>query len=259
MDSVSLTKLISTLIYPLGLMFCFAIIVVIARRLSFDRLAKCSLLMIVLIFLCFSNPWVAGRLAQNLKRQYPQISINKITEHDAIIVLGGGLRIPSPPAKHVQIGFASDRYWYAVQLFRAGKAKKIFLSGGNVYHQHGLLGEADYAKALLKDWGVPASAIISEAQSRTTQQNKENVDAVLKRYGVESALLVTSAIHMPRAVSIFEGLDIKLTPASADVLVRKVSRPAWTNYLPSAYAMTLSTRALHEYYGIAYIYLQQLI
>jgi len=57
---------------------------------------------------------------------------------------------------------------------------------------------------------------------------------------------------MPRAKTIFNDLNIALTPASADVLVRHARRPLWKSVVPSAQAFALSTNALHEYYGIAY-------
>ena len=256
MDSVSLTKFLSALIYPVGMMVCLFIGYLLARWRAYDGLAKCSINLFFILFLSFSNPWLAERLAERLERQNPQISMSEILPKDAIIVLGGGLVIPTPPAKQLQIGFGSDRFWYAAQLYNAGKAKKIFVSGGNIYHQPGLQGEADYAKQLLQSWGVPKAAIVSEAQSRTTQQNKDYIQVLLKRHRIRSALLVTSAIHMPRALTIFSDVDIDITPASADVLVRKSRRPVWSNFIPSAHALTLSTRALHEYYGLAYYYVR---
>ena len=255
MDLVSLIKFASALIYPVGLILCLLFVFLFARWRAFDRLARFSISLVFIIFISFSNPWIASQLAASLEQKYPQIDIRDIAGHDAIIVLGGGLRVPSPPAKHLQIGFGSDRLWYAAQLYKAGKANKIFVSGGNVYYQPGMQGEAIYAKRLLQEWGIPESAILIEAQSRTTQQNKENLSVLLERYKVRSALLVTSAIHMPRAALIFSDLNIQLVPASADVLIRDVRRPAWSNFIPSAQAMSLSSRAIHEYYGIIFFYL----
>lgn len=252
MDTVSLVKLFSALIYPAGLMACLLVLFILARWRAFDRLANASIYLCIIIFLSFSNPWLAERLAAGLEDQYPQKDIRQIAPKDALIVLGGGLRIPTAPAKQLQIGPGSDRLWYAAQLYKAGKANKIFISGGNIYFQPGLQGEAYYARQLLLAWGVPQSAIVSEAQSRTTAQNKDNIGVLLKRHKVSSALLVTSALHMPRAKTIFNDLNIALTPASADVLVRHARRPLWKSVVPSAQAFALSTNALHEYYGIAY-------
>jgi len=185
-----------------------------------------------------------------LEQRYPQKAVSEIPKHDAIIVLGGGLRIPLPPAQHTQVGAGSDRYWYAVRLYRAGLADKIIVTGGNVYTQPGYASEAEYAAELLREWGVPASAILIETDSRTTRQNQQNTAVFLQQHSIESALLVTSAIHMPRAYGLFGKLPISVTPASADVLIRAHRSPAIFAWIPSAPALNLTTVALHEYYGM---------
>lgn len=198
---------------------------------------------------------VSRWLMSNLESQYPQRPLAEINNHDAIIVLGGGLRIPLPPAQRTQLGSTSDRYWYATQLFKAGKAPTIIVSGGNVYRQANFKGEASYAAELLVKWGVPEDVILYEDNSRNTLQNRQLAASLLSREGAKSALLVTSASHMPRAVKIFSELPINVVPASADVAVRQVDRPAVFNWLPSAGAMQQTTRALHEYYGMAVLYM----
>ncbi len=252
MDTVLLTKIISSLIYPLGAVSVLSISWLIFKLKGNSFAANsCALFAVVILFVS-SNPLVASGLVSSLERQYPQLQMESISEHDAIIVLGGGLRIPLPPARHVQLGHGSDRYWYAAQLYREGKAGKIILSGGNVYRQAGFKGEAYYASQLLQQWGVPDNAIFFEDRSRTTEQNQTSVADLVRAEKINSILLVTSAIHMPRAQYLFRRLPASITPASADVLIREQNSPAFFNYLPSASALKLSTVALHEYYGLWY-------
>ncbi len=250
MDTVVLIKVISSLSYPIGLSLMCLLVAILLGWFGHSKLRRLALVASLLVIVFFSNPRVAHFLAKNLEKQYPQIELHDIARHDAIIVLGGGLRIPLSPAKHTQIGFGSDRYWYATQLFRAGKADRIILSGGNVYEQTGFKGEAYYAAQLLQSWGVPSSAIIFESNSRTTEQNSVFSLSVIQQEKIQSALLVTSAIHMPRAYEIFNKFPIPITPATADVLIREQYSPVIFSWIPSAGALSLSTRAMHEYYGI---------
>ncbi len=215
-------------------------------------LSRLSGALAILTLLLASNPMFAGRLARSLESQYPQMVVDKISEHDVIVVLGGGLRLPLAPAQHVQLGHASDRYWHATRLYRAGKAQRVIISGGNVYSQAGIDAEAIYAKALLQEWGVPDEAILLETQSRTTEQNQRYLVELIAEQEIRSILLVTSALHMPRAYTLFEQLPVIVTPASADVLVRERAAPKIFKWLPSASAFELSTVALHEYYGMAF-------
>jgi len=244
MDLVVLIKVFSAVIYPLG-------VVVVLWLLSY-LVGVFDLSWSMTALLISSNPICATWLASSLERQHPQTPIDDIADHDVIIVLVGGLRLPIPPAQHVQIGSGADRYWYAARLYHADKGQRIVLLGGNVFEQTGLHGEAYYARELLQQWGVPHEAIIIETESRTTVQHQQNFSALLKEQKINSALLVTSALHMPRSYELFRQLPILVTPASADVLVREQNAPAIFSWLPSAVALSLTTVSLHEYYARAF-------
>jgi uncharacterized SAM-binding protein YcdF (DUF218 family) len=250
MDSVVVIKVISALLYPIGLASLCVCLAWLYRIRGRVLVAKYLFATALLILLLSSNLMLASKLVFSLERQYPQLELASISKHDAIIVLGGGLRIPTEPAKHVQLARGSDRYWYAARLFRAGKAEKIIISGGNVYQQPGLQAEAYYASKLLQQWGVPEDAIEVDLGSRTTAQNQNNTAKLISETRIKSAVLVTSAIHMPRAYALFSKLPIKITAASADVLIRQQNYPTILEYIPSASALKLTTVAMHEYYGI---------
>ena len=259
MDSVLLIKVISALSYPLGLFFVLVLLRWIARGFGLRSMGGFFGLLAAIVVVISSNPLFAERLASSLEDQYPQQELSAIIKHDAILVLGGGLRLPLPPARHTQIGSASDRYWYAVRLFKAGKADKIILTGGNVFDQPGFQGESFYAAELLQEWGVPKDAIVIETQSRTTEENQRLTADYLRTRNIQSVLLVTSALHMPRAYRVFRKLPAAITPATADVLIRSQFRPAVFDWIPSVSAMHLSTVALHEYYGMWFEQVKALI
>lgn len=251
MDTIVLVKTLTALVYPAGFALVLLVMSLIFGLLNAKRVKWLCGVLAVLLLVVASNPLVAAWLAGALEQRYPQKELSEISRHDAIIVLGGGLRIPLPPAQHTQISSGSDRLWYAVRLYRSGLADKIILSGGNVYAQPGLASEAEYAAQLLQEWGVPQQAILPETGSRTTRQNQENTMLFLTENNIKSVLLVTSALHMPRAYALFKNTDIVITPASADVLVRSQNSPRLLSWIPSASALYLTTIALHEHYGYA--------
>ncbi len=262
MDLITVTKTLTALAYPVGLLFSSALLSVLCRWLNRELLARAFKFNFWLVLLVSTNPMFANWLTRSLESQYPQQPLSQIAQHDAIVVLGGGLRIPLPPALHTQLSASSDRYWYAAQLYKEGKANTLLLSGGNVFQQKSddglaLPGEAVYAAQLLADWGVPKSAIIIEGLSRTTEQNNTEIAEILADQQLESVILVTSAVHMPRAYQHFSDIALTVTPASADVLVRQVARPLVLKWLPSAAALQTTTKALHEYYGLFVFYVSR--
>jgi uncharacterized SAM-binding protein YcdF (DUF218 family) len=108
------------------------------------------------------------------------------------------LTVDSGPVKadaFVVLGGTADRPVRAAELFKAGEAPKIIVSGlGNtVLNEH----------ALERD-GVPQTAILLEPKSRTTRENAEFSIALLRQMGAHKVIIVTSWYHSRRALACFE-------------------------------------------------------
>lgn len=246
---IFLSKLLPLFVYPVGLLAC--ILLTAAALLLAGRLRAARILVIgaVLVLFAAGNGWTAYTLIHGLESDYPAKPLTSIPEADVIVVLGGGLGLPHPPRTHTHLGSGADRLLYALQLYRAGKAPRILLTGGNVFPQPGLRSEAYYARELLGLWGVPGSAIVMETQSRNTIQNAEYSARILDDRGWSNVLLVTSATHMHRAVLAFRHAGVAVLPAPTDFLAVDANRPAVLGWIPSAGALSGTTHALHEHIG----------
>lgn len=155
-----------------------------------------------------------------------------------------------PPMRlYSNLEAAADRVWYAARLFRAGKAPQILLTGGNLPWGGIEQPEADGMAELLEDLGVPKTALLLEGRSRTTEQNRDYSLPILHRLGVKRILLVTSALHMPRAIRLFEATDLTVVPAPADFEVFDRDNAHPLRWLPDAQALADSSRAYKEYLG----------
>jgi uncharacterized SAM-binding protein YcdF (DUF218 family) len=100
---------------------------------------------------------------------------------EVIVVLGGG----------------AERPVRAAELFKAGAAPRIIISGEG--------DDAFYRQVLLRA-GVPAKAIEVEGKSRTTHENAEFTIKRLRAEQVKRVIIVTSWYHSRRALSCFEHL-----------------------------------------------------
>jgi uncharacterized SAM-binding protein YcdF (DUF218 family) len=152
------------------------------------------------------------------------------------------------------MGPAADRVWHAASLYRAGKAPVVLVSGGNQPGAAGIQVEAEAIRTMLLALGVPDGAIRAEGKSRNTAENaRETVDLV-RAAGARRVLLVTSALHMPRALRVFrrqlDGTGVKVIPASTDVESPNFAAVGVQRWLPDANALALSTRALKEYVAL---------
>lgn len=203
-----------------------------------------------------STPLVAQALTGSLEARYPALTIEATPSADAIVVLGGALAGAAPPRRpSFGLGPAAGRVWHAAMLFRAGKARWIVAAAGNrpEFGQQQL--EAEAIAQMLVALGVPPSAIRIETRSRNTRENAANVQSVLEELGARRILLVTSAHHMPRAVTTFTRtwttFKPQIVPVPADVQVTKaVEFGQLRVWLPTPDALLSVTKALKEFAGM---------
>jgi uncharacterized SAM-binding protein YcdF (DUF218 family) len=104
------------------------------------------------------------------------------------------------------------------------------------------------ARTLREDFKTPVKWV--EDKSRTTAENAEFSARMLKAAGVTRVLLVTHAMHMPRAQEAFERKGIAVVAAPTLF----VSRTRWTPWMlvPSASGLSRSYYAWHEWVGLGW-------
>jgi uncharacterized SAM-binding protein YcdF (DUF218 family) len=250
-----LSKLLPLFIYPLGLA---GVLMVVALVMSFrrSRWVPLPIGLALVVLLLASNSWVANALVKSLEWQH--IPAQALPKADAIVILGGATKSVSYPRPDVDLSEQGDRVLYGAQLYRQGKAPVIIASGGRIHWRGGGSSEsADMAK-ILQFMGVPSSAILQDPTSLNTHQNAVNVQKIMKEQGIGRILLVTSAMHMPRSLGIFQRQGMEAIPAPTDFLVsqQELEEPNSSieakilNLLPDTNHLEQTTRALKEYIGM---------
>jgi uncharacterized SAM-binding protein YcdF (DUF218 family) len=171
----------------------------------------------------------------------------------AIVVLAAGRLRRAPEYDDLDIpdyiGLARVRYGAHLQR-KTGLP--ILVSGGSAgapKAQDRGYSEADaMAAALREDFGVPVKWL--EGRSRDTAENAAFSAAMLRADGVRRILLVTDAMHMPRARAAFEraGLDVVGAPTMF-FAGQPLSLHA---FIPSAEGIRRSWYASYELIGMAW-------
>jgi uncharacterized SAM-binding protein YcdF (DUF218 family) len=248
-----LSKLLPLFIYPLGLS-CLLLGVTLVLFWKHPRWAAVAIALALTGLLLGSNSYVAAGLVRSLERQH--VPGKNIPKAEAIVVLGGATRAPDSPRPWVEVNEAGDRVLYAARLYQKQKAPRLILSGGRINWKGTGNSESEDMASLLQMMGVPSSAILEDPSSLNTYENAVNVKQILDREGIKTVLLVTSAMHMPRSMSIFKKLGIEASPAPTDFLIadRSLASQSWQDVvldiLPDAEQLYLSSRALKEYIGL---------
>jgi len=244
-----LAKLLPVFAYPLGLTLWLLASGALLYRLCFPRLARLCLCGGVTVLWVCSTPVVADWAAFSLERQYPERKIGETPEADVVIVLGGFVGQPTPPRTRPDLSDGADRGLHAARLYRAGKAKRILVSGGNLPWEAVARPEAELIRELLVEWGVPAEAIEIATESRNTYENALEIGRLWKGRPFTSALLVTSAVHMPRAMATFRRAGLPVIAATTDVHVVYNDHLDPVAWLPQAGALAMTTSAVKEWIG----------
>lgn len=250
MDYLSLSKILPLLIYPFALALwsmCLALLFLWRRR---PRAAGACILAAILVMAVGGNPSFSHGLYARHEQAYLPRPLSEYPSADAIVVLGGGVNPPLPPRRHADLGSEGDRIWMGARLYQAGKAPLILLSGGNVFHQPGVESEAFYAAEILKQWGIPGSALLLEGRSRNTYENAVYSKEILDELGLRKVILVTSAMHMRRALAVFKSRGIESVPAPTDFQMVALSEPGPLRWIPTLGAMAALTTVIKENLGI---------
>lgn len=249
-----LSKLLPIFVYPASLSGILLALAVATRRPAWrKRLLLGALLLIWL----GGNGWVANALVKSLEWRY--LPGDPLPEAGAIVVLGGGTQPRQFPRPSPEVDGAGDRVIYAARLFREGKAPLVVVTGGRLPWSSAAQGADAEMADLLAFMGVPPEAMLLEGRSANTYENAVFTKELLEPLGITRIILVTSALHMPRAAAVFAKQGFEVIPAPTDFSVTLPDealpfRQAWPNYLfdlfPTADNLSETTLAMKEYLGI---------
>jgi len=245
-----LTKLAPIFVYPAGLVVVVSIIGLTLTFLGHQRIGYSLLVTAAGWLWVASTPAFADWAIATLERQYPAQSIDVMPAADVAIVLGGAISQPAPPRIEADFNKSFDRVFQAARLYHANRIKTVLVTGGNIPWRPSVIPEAELIRSFLIDWGnVPAEAIGITTQSRNTYENALEIKELWEAEPFESAFLITSAAHMPRAMAVFQKAGIPVHAASTDIEALKGI--PWTplRWLPDASALTMTTVAIKEWLG----------
>ena len=111
----------------------------------------------------------------------------------------------------------------------------------------GRIREPEAMADLAMQLGVPRERIVIEGQSLDTDDHARYLQAIV---GEQPFLLVTSAVHLPRATLLFRQRGMHPLPVPAG----RISLPT-EGWGPSAATLERSTRTAHEALGLAWAHL----
>lgn len=238
-----LSKVLDFLLLPTVWLLALLLAAFLARPPRQERWLVAALA----LFFITTNPLVVNELLLAWER--PPVPLAALPAHaDAAVLLTGITQMQKSPHDRVYLGVGADRFTSALWLYRAGRVRRIIVSGGSGAVQTTAHTEADDLITLLRLAGVPNSAIIREEKSRNTRENALFTKQLLAS-GQDTLILVTSAFHLRRAMGCFGkvGLYPIGFPAGYRSTDRRLAPDAWL--VPSPEALVNFSQLTHEVVG----------
>ena len=179
-------------------------------RLAYSLVTGATLLLVLCVWTSFG-----AMLVNPLEERFPRPELPETV--DGIVVLGGGLEGGINLARAgYELNAGGDRFVETAVLARRFPDARIVVSGGSGALMLDGEADADTSVRLFAALGIARERLLLEGQSRNTYENAVFTKRLVSPKPGETWLLVTSAFHMPRSMSLFREAEFDVLPWPVD-------------------------------------------
>lgn len=249
MSYAALLTTAAAFLQPPGILLVLGGVAIVLALLGMRYTAVFMVLLVILGLYALSIGPVARALVFPLEDKYPPL---KAQQHiglppQAIVVLAGGTVGDAPDAGRTVLSARTYARVRAAAMLARQTGLPVVVTGGRP--RWGDPAEAVLmARALREDFRIE-NPIWIEDKSFNTAQNASFSMALLRRHDIRRIYLVTSALHMPRAMDWFRHVEFQVVPVPTDYRLDRGGRQTWVQWLPRALYLGVSSEAVHEYIG----------
>lgn len=168
------------------------------------RWARGGALLLALAAVLLLAPWASMR-ASYADRVYATPAEVPDDTRPVAIVFGAGLSRGGGPSAVLY-----DRVVTAVELYNAGKVRKLLLTGDNRFENYS---EPEAMRLLALELGVPEGDLVLDFAGRRTYDSCYRARAI---FGLTRAVLVTQRFHLDRALYLASSMGIDAVGVVAD-------------------------------------------
>lgn len=234
-------KWITFFIEPYGVILTFLLIGLFFLFTKKDKLAKGFISVSILLYLIFAYQPFSNFLIKNLETKYVKYEYKQPITY--IHVLGSGNNVNTLEPISSKLDSAGvKRVLEGVIIYKRTPSSKLILTGCSGSCKE--IPTAEVYAELAISLGVKKEDIIMGFEPKDT---KEEAKFMKKIIGKKPFVLVTSASHMPRAMLLFQSTGLNPIAAPTDF---HSSQYSYYSYSPSASSIVISKIAIHEYLGI---------
>lgn len=232
-----IAKLFSLLLKPI---IWIIVLFIIAMMTKNPKRKKRLLIASLTGLIFFTNPFIFRIITTS----YEAKPVNLTKTYSAGIVLGGFVYIENAEARFSR---ACDRFLQTALLYKNGNIQKIIFSGGS-----GQIKEGIFIKNQFIELGIPANDIHIDPYANNTYENAINTSKMCDSLQLKGPFVViTSAIHIPRAKRLFEKIGMNIVSYPTDFIANNRANNFWEDYLvPSTFVLYNWDSLIKEIIGL---------
>ncbi len=211
-----------------------------------------GLVALLLLYVALGMPVVSDALQR--ERSLSIASVATVADaHGArtVVVLGNGALtytdgISQLPALTRRTAF---NVMEGVRLYHLLGQPRLILTGGIVNPEIQKQSEAELMADAMERLGIPREAVALEGSSRNTYEQSVRVAGMLAPGS--TVVVVTTPIHMPRTVQLFEARGLHVVASPCRIGYGPDSTSAAGRFVPNPSSLRASELAFYEYLAIA--------
>jgi uncharacterized SAM-binding protein YcdF (DUF218 family) len=245
-----LSKLIGFFLVPSNILVGLGLAGIVLLAIGYVRAGRWMLIASVVLIAAVGILPIGSGLALPLEARFPRWDATR-GPPTGIIVLGGGVIKSQISADRGEIvlGRTAERIIAASELARRYPDARIVFTGGNSNLIAGGSVEADFVIRFFKELGVPRDRLIVERKSRNTAENVAFTKQLVTPKAGERWVLVTSAMHIPRAVGVFQKAGFAVDAYPVDYQTTG-TKDLWTLSGSLMDGIHKTDLAVHEWVGL---------
>ncbi|MBL7480504.1 YdcF family protein [Legionella bononiensis] len=210
---------------------------------SYSQFVRRTLLLVFLTLTVISTGWLPRYMTYNLESQYTIVTKPDPDVRWVVVLSGGQTQAAGLPPNDLLSSASMKRLIEGVRLLRLLPEAKLVLSGGG---SAGDQPEALLLAELARWFSIPDHKVVLETKSINTADQARELVSLVKN---EPFYLVTSAVHMPRAMALCQKQGLHPIAAPTDFTFFW-STDSWGKLIiPNAYNLAYFSIGLHEVLG----------
>lgn len=243
-----MTSFIKFLLDPFNILWFMLLAALVTWYFKKDGQLKWMVTCAAAWFIIISTPTLPNTLVNSLEDRFKPILADELEDKEAqyhIIVLGGGHGYDERLPAHSLLSLtALGRLNEGIRLHRQLPNSKLVLSG---FSASGRTTQAEMLQRAALLLGINETDTILQKKPGNTYEEAQTY--AINHGNTYPVILVSSAIHMPRAVMLFERFGVEVVPSPANYRLRGSWKRKWIG-LPSTGNIDNLRAAFYEYAAI---------